>query len=53
MVGAKFRGLNQQQEKALLLWFNSSMSFLLFFGRRVVTEGAFIKTGRTTRGAIG
>ncbi len=32
-------GLNQRQEKALLLWLNSSLSILLFFGRRVVTQG--------------
>jgi hypothetical protein len=39
----KTNGLNQQQEKALLLWFNSSLSLLLFFGRRVVTEGAWMQ----------
>jgi hypothetical protein len=36
-------GLNSQQEKALLLWLNSSLSLLLFFGRRVVTEGAWMQ----------
>jgi hypothetical protein len=39
----KTNGLNQQQEKALLLWLNSSLSLLLFFGRRVVTEGAWMQ----------
>jgi hypothetical protein len=33
--------LNQQQQKALLLWLNSSLSLLLVFGRRVVTQGAW------------
>jgi len=34
-------GLNAEQEKALLLWLNSSLSILLCFGRRVVTQGAW------------
>jgi hypothetical protein len=34
-------GLTLRQEKALLLWLNSSFSILLCFGRRVVTQGAW------------
>src|SRR5262249_8170171 len=29
--------------KALLLWLNSSLSLLLYFGRRVITEGAWMQ----------
>ena len=36
-------GLSHQQEKVLLLWLNSSLSLLLFFGRRVVTQGAWMQ----------
>jgi len=32
--------LDRQQQNALLLWLNSSMSLLLVLGRRVVTHGA-------------
>lgn len=35
--------LNRQQEKALLLWLNSSPALLLFFGRRVITQGAWMQ----------
>lgn len=35
--------LSQQQEEALLLWLNSSLSMLQFFGRRVTTEGAWMQ----------
>jgi hypothetical protein len=35
--------LSRQQEMALLLWLNSSLSILLFFGRRVVTQGAWMQ----------
>ena len=40
-----FKGerLSKDQEKALLLWLNSSLSVLSFFGRRVVTEGAWMQ----------
>lgn len=31
------------REKALLLWFNGSLSLLLFFGRRVITQGAWMQ----------
>lgn len=36
-------GLNDAQVKALLLWLNSSLSLLLYFGRRVITEGAWMQ----------
>ena len=36
-------GLSREQEKTLLLWFNSSFSLLLFYGRRVVTQGAWMQ----------
>jgi len=39
----KPKKLNRKQEKALLLWLNSSMSLLLFFGRRVITQGAWMQ----------
>jgi hypothetical protein len=35
--------MSVKQEKALLLWLNSSLSLLLFFSRRVVTEGAWMQ----------
>jgi hypothetical protein len=35
-------GLSEQAVKALLLWLNSSLAVLLYFSRRVVTEGAFV-----------
>jgi hypothetical protein len=31
------------QEKALLLWLNSTLSLLLFFGSRVTTQGAWMQ----------
>ncbi len=34
--------LSEGQQKALLLWLNSSLSLLLLFGRRVITQGAWI-----------
>jgi hypothetical protein len=37
----KPQGLNDRQEKALVLWLNSTLSVLLVFGRRVVTQGAW------------
>lgn len=39
----KDKGLSNEQRKALLLWFNSSLALLLFYGRRVVTEGAWMQ----------
>src|SRR5258708_20213002 len=39
----KTDGLSKEQESALLLWLNSSLSMLLFFGRRVTTEGAWMQ----------
>ena len=35
--------LNTQQQKALLLWLNSSLALLLVFGRRVITQGAWMQ----------
>lgn len=35
--------LTSDQRKALLLWLNSSLALLSFFGRRVVTEGAWMQ----------
>ncbi len=32
-----------QRQKALLLWLNSTLALLLFFGRRVVTQGAWMQ----------
>jgi hypothetical protein len=38
----KPNGLSDDQLKAMLLWINSSLSILLLFGRRVVTQGAWV-----------
>jgi hypothetical protein len=35
--------LSTAQEKALLLWLNSSLSLLLYFGRRVTTRSAWMQ----------
>jgi hypothetical protein len=35
--------IERTQEKALLLWLNSSLSLLLFLGRRVITQGAWMQ----------
>jgi len=35
--------MNKDQEKALLLWLNSSPAVLLYFGRRVVTRSAWMQ----------
>ncbi len=37
----KTEKINQQQQKALLLWLNSSLALVSVFGRRVVTRGAW------------
>jgi hypothetical protein len=34
--------LSKEATKALLLWLNSSLAILLYYSRRVVTEGAFV-----------
>jgi hypothetical protein len=39
----KSETLTEHQEKALLLWLNSSLSLLLYFGRRVVTRSAWMQ----------
>jgi len=35
--------LNANQKRALLLWLNSTLSILLYFGRRAITEGAWMQ----------
>ena len=35
--------LNEAQRKALLLWFNSCFGLLLYFGRRTITQGAWMQ----------
>jgi len=37
------KGLTLEQEKALLLWLNSSLGLLLYFGHRVVTRSAWMQ----------
>lgn len=39
----KTKSLAPNQEKTLLLWLNSSLSLLLYFGRRVVTRSAWMQ----------
>ena len=39
----KDTALSNEQRKALVLWLNSSLALLLFFGRRVVTQGAWMQ----------
>lgn len=39
----KPRRMGRNREKALLLWLNSSLSLLLYFGRRVVTRSAWMQ----------
>jgi hypothetical protein len=39
----KSNSLDSRQRKSLLLWLNSSLSILLFFGRRVITQGAWMQ----------
>ena len=36
------KGLSEHAIKALLLWLNSSLGILLYFYRRVITEGFFV-----------
>ena len=35
--------LSQQQRKALLLWFNGTLSILAYFGRRAITRSAWMQ----------
>lgn len=35
--------LSAEQRNALLLWLNSSLSLLMYFGRRAITEGAWMQ----------
>ncbi|GJL79929.1 MAG: hypothetical protein NPINA01_29180 [Nitrospinaceae bacterium] len=39
----KGQSLNEQHEKALILWLNSSPSLLMYFGRRVITRSAWMQ----------
>jgi hypothetical protein len=36
-------GLNEDQRKTLLLWLNGTLSILSYFGRRAITEGAWMQ----------
>ena len=38
----KPKNLSDSQLKTMLLWLNSTMSILLLFGRRVITQGAWV-----------
>ena len=39
----KGENLSREQEKALLLWLNSSLALLFYFGRRVTTRSAWMQ----------
>lgn len=39
----KTQELTKEQEKALLLYLNCSLAIALYYGRRVITEGAFMQ----------
>jgi hypothetical protein len=39
----KCKDMNQEQRKCLLLWLNSSLSLLLYFGRRSITQSAWMQ----------
>lgn len=39
----KDNGLAVDQRKALLLWFNSGFGIILYFGRRAITQGAWMQ----------
>lgn len=36
-------GLSDRQRKAFLLWINSTLGILLYYGRRAITEGAWMQ----------
>lgn len=36
-------GLTANQRKALLLWFNSTLGIISYYGRRAITEGAWVQ----------
>lgn len=44
--------LPEEAIKALLLWLNSSLAILLFYSRRVVTEGAFVGMKKPAWGSM-
>lgn len=48
----KSDGLSDNAIKALLLWLNSSLAILLFYSRRVVTEGAFVGMKKPAWGSM-
>jgi len=39
----KDEGLTGEQRKALLIWLNCSLGLLLYFGRRAITQGAWMQ----------
>lgn len=39
----KDHGMSDEQRKALLLWLNSGLGLLLYFGRRAITQGAWMQ----------
>jgi hypothetical protein len=41
--GFEDSALSGKQQKALLLWLNSTLSILSYFGRRAITEGAWMQ----------
>lgn len=41
-IALKLRNLSDVQQKALLLWFNSTLGILSLFGNRIITEGAWM-----------
>lgn len=45
-------GLNPLQEKTLVLWLNSSLSLLLLYARRVITQGAWFKIKQPAWNAV-
>jgi hypothetical protein len=42
-VGVDDSALNEDQRKALLLWLNSTLGVLSYYGRRAITEGAWMQ----------
>ena len=42
------KNLNEQQEKALLIWLNSTLGLLMLYGNRTITEGSWFKLNKGT-----
>ncbi len=42
------KDLNEQQEKALLVWLNSTLGLLMLYGNRTITEGPWFKLNKGT-----